>query len=155
MKKIVSKILCTVLILTLAFQFSSCIPYSDDYVPEENLKITYGRELIAHEYSKHVYVIIRYDQDGEYADTLNIKCNSTKGWGNSQVILNSYFDKVAYYEGQILIYTNNLYYMFDIDRYVSGTDTEKPYTCEELHEYTKEEFIKLYPEHESFDWYGH
>ena len=45
--------------------------------------------------------------------------------------------------------------MFDIDRYVSGTDTEKPYTCEELHEYTEEEFIKLYPEHESFDWYGH
>ncbi len=146
MKKILLKTTSVCLVIFFIFSLAGCNhPYEPDYIPEEDLEITYQRNRIKYEYSDRVDVTINYRDDEDDLLELNGHRN----------ILEGYFDKVAYYEGELLILTNNTYYMFDIDKFIADPEGEKPSPAYELNEYSIEEFKKLYPDYEDFDWYGH
>ena len=129
--------------------------YSPNYIPKENLTIYTGRNYTIYEYSEKVSVSIKYSNR---KDTLTIrgnKQNNTFWIDSGKVILEKDFDKVANHENKLLILAEKTYYVFDISNYILDAESEYVYPENTLYEYTEEEFIKLYPEHESFDWYGH
>ncbi len=147
--KLFKSCLLIAIILTLALISSGCLDslFGPTYYPEEDLTVYAGQSVIRYEYSEKVAVNIDYNGN----DDLEI---------NGFTELESRFEKVAYNEGKLFIITKDIltdekYYMFDIEDYIENYNINHDYIDYELNEYSFEEFNKLYPDYENFDWYGH
>lgn len=147
------------IMLSVIFLFG-CTPYSPDYYPEEDLIVYPMRNAIFYEYQEKVAIQIRCSS--EKTDSLSLRISETSdGWMSgfdSYSILNGKFEKVGWYDDNLFILMDEIYYSFDIDKYeVPNLDDEGYYQepVYELIEYSKTEFIKAYPDYNSFDWYGH
>ncbi|MGN1131473.1 MAG: hypothetical protein ACI4RL_01105 [Ruminococcus sp.] len=132
----------------------------------EELEYSAGKNVQNYEYSHKVLVTISDHND----DTLNLN----DGFGNyndyglkNHSILSGYFDKVAWYDYKLFICMDDKYYCFDINSYsvpdtaTTPTDSSGEVLYDEitpeyeLKEYSEKDMEKLYPEYNSFDWYGH
>lgn len=138
-----------------------CTPYSPSYYPEEDLIVYPMRNAIYYEYQKKVAIQIRYSSEKNDSLTLRI-AGDDDSWlstnFNYKSILTGAFEKVGWYDDNLFILMDDIYYSFDIDKYEvpmlddEGNSQEPVY---ELKEYSKTEFIKVYPDYNLFDWYGH
>lgn len=148
------------IMLSVVFLFG-CTPYSPSYYPEEDLIVYPMRNAIYYEYQKKVAIQIRYSSNK--TDSLSLRIDGDDdSWlstnFNYKSILTGAFEKVGWYDDNLFILMDEVYYSFDIDKYeVPKLDDEgnsqKP--VYELKEYSKTEFVEAYPDYNSFDWYGH
>ena len=148
------------IMLSVVFLFG-CTPYSPSYYPEEDLIVYPMRNAIYYEYQKKVAIQIRYSSNK--TDSLSLRIDGDDdSWlstnFNYKSILTGAFEKVGWYDDNLFILMDEVYYSFDRDKYeVPKLDDEgnsqKP--VYELKEYSKTEFVEAYPDYNSFDWYGH
>ena len=130
--------------------------------PEEDLVIHYTRNTVYYEYQEKIMVVIRYS---DRQDTLDLRTGgSSDNWcaslDSSHTILIGDFEKVAWYDDNLFILMEGTYYSIDIDEYeiaplIEDEDENVLSPEYELKEYTETELKQLYPDYESFDWYGH
>lgn len=164
MKKII-RICLSVLCLLFIFAMSSCNISNIDFssvireilttdIPEEDLKIETTIDSSCYIYSDKVRVYMNNDF---LDDWLTIRANyqiSDDDWDDDRRLLQSNnFEKAAYNDGKLFIFADDKYYMFNIDTYILDKDSEYPYPDYEFVEYIPDEFIKQYPQYETFDWY--
>lgn len=148
------------IMLSVVFLFG-CTPYSPSYYPEEDLIVYPMRNAIYYEYQKKVAIQIRYSSNK--TDSLSLRIDGDDdSWlstnFNYKSILTGAFEKVGWYDDNLFILVDDIYYSFDIDKYeVPKFDDEGNYQelVYELKEYSKTEFVEAYPDYNSFDWYGH
>ena len=146
--------------LSVVFLFG-CTPYSPSYYPEEDLIVYPMRNAIYYEYQKKVAIQIRYSSNK--TDSLSLRIDGDDdSWlstnFNYKSILTGAFEKVGWYDDNLFILMDEVYYSFDIDKYeVPKPDDEDNYQkpVYELKEYSKTEFVEAYPDYNSFNWYGH
>ena len=149
------------LLIMLSIIFlAGCTPYSPNSYPEEDLMVYYMRNAIYYEYQEKVAIKIRYSS--EKNDSLSLRISETSdGWMSgfgSYSILDGKFEKVGWYDDNLFILMDEVYYSFDIDKYeVPHLDEEGNYQepVYELAEYSETEFVTAYPNYNLFDWYGH
>ena len=166
MKKFLKYFFISVLLIILIFfgfiffslLFVSCGQlYEPKTIPEKSLVIYTGRNAISYEYQDKVDVTIRYsDRD----DSLSVRTNADEEYWyyDSIKILSGTFEKVGWYDDNLFILMDKKYYSLDIDEYEVpplDEDGETQYPEYELKEYSESQFKILYPDYESFDWYGH
>lgn len=148
------------IMLSVVFLFG-CTPYSPSYYPEEDLIVYPMRNAIYYEYQKKVAIQIRYSSNK--TDSLSLRIDGDDdSWlstnFNYKSILTGTFEKIGWYDDNLFILMDDIYYSFDIDKYEvpelddEGNSQEPVY---ELKEYSKTEFVTVYPDYNSFDWYGH
>lgn len=148
------------IMLSVVFLFG-CTPYSPSYYPEEDLIVYPMRNAIYYEYQKKVAIQIRYSSNK--TDSLSLRIDGDDdSWlstnFNYKSILTGTFEKIGWYDDNLFILMDDIYYSFDIDKYEvpklddEGNSQELVY---ELKEYSKTEFVTVYPDYNSFDWYGH
>ena len=166
MKKIMAFMILVVIVM-----FSGCsmlvvdnmlYNISHEYVPEEELAITRGNDCNSYKYQDKVVVEIKYSDRN---DLLGLRTDgSNDDWSAISsfyhTILEGDFEKVAWYDDNLFILMEGTYYSIDIDEYeiaplIEDEDGNVLSPEYELKEYTETEFKQLYPDHESFDWYGH
>ena len=148
------------IMLSVVFLFG-CTPYSPSYYPEEDLIVYPMRNAIYYEYQKKVAIQIRYSSNK--TDSLSLRIDGDDdSWlstnFNYKSILTGAFEKVGWYDDNLFILMDDIYYSFDIDKYeVPELDDEdnSQEPVYELKEYSKTEFVEAYPDYNSFDWYGH
>ncbi len=112
-------------------------------VPEENLIIYSGRGVKSYEYSKKVRLAMDTADD-----SLSILTN--KEDGSWSCILYGSFEKFVHYSDQLIIFSDEKYYVFNVNDYKIPENGEKPEY--ELKEYSKSEFVDVYPEYTTFNW---
>ena len=101
-------------------------------VPEENLIVYSGRGVKSYEYSEKVRLAM---------DTAD------KRW---TCILYGSFEKFVHYSDELIIFSDDKYYVFNVNNYkVPEKDEEPEY---ELKEYSESEFIDSYPEYATLNW---
>ena len=147
MIKILKRIILLFLIMSI-FILCGCIELSRiREVPEQELIIYTGIGCHTYEYSEKVSVCI----DTSY-DVLQVRTGLEEDYWNT--ILEGEFEKVTWYDYKIFVLMDDIYYMIDINTYEVAEDmyADPEY---ELKEYSESEFKELYPDWESFDWYGH
>lgn len=148
------------IMLSVVFLFG-CTPYSPSYYPEEDLIVYPMRNAIYYEYQKKVAIQIRYSSNK--TDSLSLRIDGDDdSWlstnFNYKSILTGAFEKIGWYDDNLFILMDDIYYSFDIDKYeVPKLDDEdnSQEPVYELKEYSKTEFVEAYPDYNSFDWYGH
>ena len=172
MKKILKYFFISVLLIILIFfsfiffsfiffslLFVSCDQlYEPKTIPEKSLVILTGRDSILYTYQDKVNVTISYSAN--FNDRLKLRTSSEgESWGSdSIVVLSGTFEKVGWYDDNLFILMDKKYYSLDIDEYEVpplDEDGETQYPEYELKEYSESQFKILYPDYESFDWYGH
>ncbi len=145
--------------------------------PEQGL-IVYGGIRWDHcyyEYYKKVGIIISFDHQLEDYNRLVVRTDWSSDWMDSgqeaitwinserkalawngdkpqaYTVLEGNFERVGWNDETLYIITDGNCYVFNIENYVVGTDTNDI----KLTEYTVDEFKRLYPRYKLFDWYGH
>lgn len=153
---VISVVIIGFYILLLIFSFCAH-QYDPKYIDEESLVIYTGRNAISYIYQDKVKVTINYnDRD----DSLRLRTRlGEEYWDYDNIrVLSGTFERVGWYDDNLFILMDEKYYSFDIDGYEVpplDEDGEPQNPDYELKEYSKSEFKKLYPDYESFDWYGH
>lgn len=144
--------------LILALIFSFCAhQYDPKYIDEESLVIYTGRNAISYIYQDKVKVTINYNDRDDWL-RLRTRMGEEYWYYDSITILSGTFERVGWYDDNLFILMNEKYYSFDIDEYEVpplDEDGEPQNPDYELKEYSESEFKKLYPDYESYDWYGH
>lgn len=150
------KRICLIMVLLTFINLVGCFPYTPDYYPEEELKVSYVRNRISYEYSEKVVVMINHSDE---KDDLKLATTANDDWWYSTYsILSGEFEKVTWVDYNLIVLCEGTYYTFDIKNYeiTPLNDNGKlDETAYELNEYSESEFKELFPEWESFDWYGH
>lgn len=146
-----------VIIIGLGIPILVIVAYSfPSYYAEEDLKVHSGIDAYMTEYQEKVCVRMTTN----YGDSLSIRtAEYTDNWfvnnfnnESTETILSGDFYRAAWYDDKIFIYMDDLFYMFDINKYEVPKADEKPEY--EIVEYTVNEMDKLYPDFKEFDWYG-
>ncbi len=162
--KCLNKFICIfILLITIVVCFSGCDLLStsikgirESEVPEEDLKIFSAIDYTSYEYSKKVVVLLC---NSDNCDSLNLATeNGDNWWSSTKEILSGTFEKVGWYDNNLFILMDKKYYSLDINGYEVpplNEDGETQYPECELKEYSESQFKILYPDYESFDWYGH
>ena len=129
---------------------------------------TMANEIQRNEKNASQELVDRYCRDGDdcvYSDKVSVFKSSDeihksrleviKGSGENtswEVILEDYFEKVAWYDYKLFILVDRTYYMFDIKAY-EPPEYSHDEPVYELKEYNIFHMRELYPDYESFDWY--
>ena len=106
------------IMLSVVFLFG-CTPYSPSYYPEEDLIVYPMRNAIYYEYQKKVAIQIRYSSNK--TDSLSLRIDGDDdSWlstnFNYKSILTGAFEKVGWYDDNLFILMDEVYYSFDIDK---------------------------------------
>lgn len=155
MKKLILLLLIPVIL------FTGCI-YQPEYYPEEDLVVYTVRNAMLYEYQEKVAVKFKFS-GGSGGDSLLLRTDANAdSWMSLdfyyETILYGHFEKVGWYDDVLFILMEETYYAIDIDEYEvppldeDGNTSTPTY---DLKEYSISEFTELYPNYESFDWYGH
>ena len=80
-------------------------------------------------------------------------CNKKEFFDEEYTVLKGEFERHSWNDYELYVLMDNVYYVFDIENYNAKSVQECSYNIIELKEYSKEEFVKLYPDYESFDWH--
>lgn len=150
----------TLLLLLFCFTVSGCSFYGKDEYSEQDLIVHGVRNATYYEYQHKVAVSIRYSSS---KDSLDLRTGGDdESWlGTSftyKSVLTGDFEKVGWYNDNLFILIDEVYYSLDIDEYEipqldeNGNREPPDY---ELKEYNESEFTSSYPNYKSFDWYGH
>lgn len=149
-----------VILLLFSLFVTGCNFYGKNEYPDQSLIVYSVRNVTHYEYQKKVAISIRYSSS---ADSLDLRIDGDDdSWlstnFNYKSILTGKFEKVGWYDDNLFILMDEVYYSFDVDKYeVPHLDEEGNYQepVYELAEYSKTEFVTAYPNYNSFDWYGH
>lgn len=149
-----------VILLLFSFIVTGCNFYGKNEYPDQSLIVYSVRNVTHYEYQKKVAISIRYSSS---ADSLDLRIDGDDdSWLSTnfsyESILTGKFEKVGWYDDNLFILMDEVYYSFDIDKYeVPHLDEEGNYQepVYELAEYSETEFVTAYPNYNSFDWYGH
>ena len=155
------KIRVCILIMPLILLLSGCNLFSPKEYPEKELIVYTSRDSMGYIYSDKVLVKMSYSD--AYEDVLALRLYADGiPWHGSELAsyypLTGEFEKVAWVDYNLFILCDGTYYSFDIKSYEippldeDGDPMDPEY---ELKEYSESEFKELYPDWESFDWYGH
>lgn len=153
MKKISILLLIVVIFI---FSSSSCNEdiYSD--VGRENLEIIYGRNFVTYMFFESVYVNLHGPKKEDRLEILN---EETDEW---DTVLKGKFNEVTYNDGHILIHMKDDYYDYDINSEIiqPTTDSEGDYLINarpnfDLKKYSVDDFIEIYPEYETYNWFSY
>lgn len=159
MKKIFILLLTVVI---FAFTSSACNEdiYSD--AGHENLEIIYGRNFVEYTYFEKVYVSLNGPQKEDKLQVLTPKTDKYKRYDDLHTVLKGEFNEVAFNDGHVFIHMNDDYYDYDINSEVIQPTTDsdgeylynaKPYF--DLKKYSVDDFIELYPECETYEWFSY
>lgn len=144
------------IVLIFSFSFISNDLSKPTVIPEENLIIKSAIDGRTYIYSEKAAVkltgetkkdvlVLRYEHDLENSSWID----------TGQTILGGEFEKASYFKEKLFILMDGKYYVFDLNSYNLDPNDEIYYPKYDLQEYDKDAFVKLYPQYESFDWYGH
>lgn len=120
-----------------------------NYIPDEDLKISYSRNAGDYLYSNKVLLHLSC----RYNDNLQLKINDN----TYKTILEGLFDRVAHKDNYLFIETKEAYYVFDIDSYTPPKDLsllEEADIKYIIIKYSVNDFKTEYPLYESFKWFN-
>lgn len=160
MKTLLNKFSYTVIFIIFIVNLCSCDLLDELIGPhkieEQNLEVYSTRNSTSYLYMDKVEVA-HTRNNGEYTDSLILRIGEdiTSTDGN-YVILSGKFDSVGWNNNVLYIYSDNNYYVFDIENYnvpEKNIDKDKGQSPDyELLKYTKDEFVKKFPNYKDFYW---
>ena len=142
--------------LTVIFSFTGCYGLLDalltSYYLEEDLAVSRGIDSKSYEYSEKVRLsMCNEPYDDELEIRINIENQDTYA-SPSYPILSGKFEKFAWNDYKLYVVMNTDYYVFDIAKHTVPPYSESADYTYELLQYTKDEFISLYPNYKNFNW---
>lgn len=138
--------------LVISFTFSACSSYWNIY--NSDIELLYFDEYNPprYQYSGKVQIYDCYDSyDRLY---LNESKNTNKKYlfDKRYIALEGNFDEVAWEDFKLFIHMGETYYVFDINTYNAPPYDENNNPTYELLEFSKEDFIKNYPDYDFYIW---
>ena len=153
------KFLTFLIALITILLFASCKDIYGD-VGRENLEIITGRNFVSYKYFDTVYIDLN---DVKKPDKFDIRTTKDDDWmGSRYTVLEGEFEQVAYNDGCFFVLLNQKYYVFDYENYeisepatnIDGDYNRLAKPDYHLEEYSIDDFKRLYPDYEGFDWFS-
>lgn len=128
----------------------------------ENLEISYGRNFFEYTYFEKAYVSINGPRKEDKLQVLTPKTDKYQRYDDLHTVLKGGFNEVAFNDGHVFIHMNDDYYDYDINSEIIQPTTDsdgeylynaKPYF--DLKKYSVDDFMELYPEYETYEWFSY
>ena len=155
-------LIVTVALLAVVFLSGCCNPILKLLFEEQqgNLRVLYGRNATDYIYDKKVHLCFGH---GRREDSLGLYLDHA--CGSERTILKGDFQKAAFEKERLFVFSENKYYILNMDSYVVPEYPTVSYTNNAGHEVTEDveiqydlqeyngaTFEALYPDSQSFEW---
>lgn len=156
--------ICTIIlsIILTTLLFSRCCYevvtiFDPTYYKDEDLLFFMGRDSLEYEYSNRAQIIISHESNDtlvlkDESDSRNSNDSDKSFFTDGETVLSGSFVKHAWNDYKLFILMEDLYYVYDLKKAPDAIYDEDGNFSYELKEYSENDFSKLYPEQDIFEW---